>query len=65
MKKGSAILAAAKAVACGGSPSRASIEDEPSGLRGVSLAGAEFGEQNLPGVYREDDTYPTAATSRD
>lgn len=30
-------------------------------LTGVNLAGAEFGEQALPGVYGSDYTYPTAA----
>ena len=35
----------------------------PSGgyRRGVNLAGAEFGESSLPGVYGVDYTYPTAA----
>jgi len=36
----------------------------PSGTgyrRGVSLAGAEFSEQALPGTYGTDYTYPTAA----
>src|SRR5262245_45131596 len=28
---------------------------------GVNLAGAEFGEQNLPGTYGVDYTYPTNA----
>src|SRR6476620_9322522 len=26
---------------------------------GVNLAGAEFGQQNLPGTYNSDYTYPT------
>lgn len=30
-------------------------------LTGVNLAGAEFGSSNLPGVYNQDYTYPTAA----
>jgi endoglucanase len=30
-------------------------------LRGVNLAGADFGEQVLPGVYDENYTYPTHA----
>ncbi len=30
-------------------------------LRGVNLAGAEFGEHALPGVYNQHYTYPTAA----
>jgi endoglucanase len=29
-------------------------------LRGVNLAGAEFGEANLPGIYDVDYTFPTA-----
>lgn len=61
MKTSSAIVAAALAVACGSSPKPASVEQEPSSLRGVNLAGADFGEQNLPGVYDHDYTYPTHA----
>jgi endoglucanase len=30
-------------------------------LTGVNLAGADFGEGNLPGVYEEDYIYPSAA----
>jgi len=29
---------------------------------GVNLAGAEFGQSNMPGVYNTDYTYPTVAT---
>lgn len=29
--------------------------------RGVNLAGAEFGENNLPGIYGVDYTYPTSS----
>jgi endoglucanase len=31
--------------------------------RGVSLAGAEFGEKNLPGVFGKDYVYPTVAST--
>jgi endoglucanase len=34
---------------------------ETSVFRGVNLAGAEFGETNLPGTYDVDYIYPTAA----
>lgn len=30
-------------------------------LKGVNLAGAEFGEGNLPGIYNQHYTYPTTA----
>ncbi len=33
-------------------------------MRGVNLAGAEFGEDNLPGVYGRDYTYNSEATFR-
>jgi endoglucanase len=62
MKPSSAILAAALAVACGSSNKSAPIAEQPaSTLRGVNLAGAEFGETNLPGVFGNDYTYPTHA----
>lgn len=35
----------------------------PLEWRGVSLAGAEFGEKNLPGVYGNDYVYPTVAST--
>jgi len=48
-------------VACGASPERPrpSTSPEEQSLRGVNLAGADFGEGALPGVYGEDYTYPT------
>ena len=62
MKTSIAILTAALAVACSSSEAPAPIEQQaPSSLRGVNLAGADFGEQNLPGVYDKDYTYPTHA----
>lgn len=29
---------------------------------GVNLAGAEFGQTNMPGIYNTDYTYPTVST---
>ena len=41
------------------------VRAAPSALewRGVSLAGAEFGEKNLPGVFDKDYVYPTVAST--
>jgi len=36
-------------------------EDDGVALTGVNLAGADFGEGNLPGVYEQDYIYPSAA----
>eukprot|EP00727_Mastigamoeba_balamuthi_P002748 m51a1_g12470 putative endoglucanase precursor (endo- -beta-glucanase) (339) ;mRNA; f:2566-3582 len=47
-----AVVFAVAVVCCAAAPVR---------LTGVSLAGAEFGEGNLPGTYDRDYTYPTQA----
>ena len=36
---------------------------EPVWLTGVNLAGAEFGDNNLPGTYNQNYTYPTIVLS--
>ncbi|MGN0922215.1 MAG: glycoside hydrolase family 5 protein [Cellvibrio sp.] len=44
--------------------SSAAASSVSSGLayRGVNLAGADFGERNLPGIYDTDYTYPTQSS---
>ena len=50
------------AVACGGSTNGSrSYQEHSNMLRGVNLAGAEFGDEALPGVYDKNYTYPTHA----
>jgi endoglucanase len=64
MKARISIAACVIAAGCGGAPnpSGSGIKQEhPSMLRGVNLAGADFGEQALPGVFDKDYTYPTHA----
>ena len=48
-------------VACGANtePPTPDSHPEQESLRGVNLAGADFGETALPGVFDQDYTYPT------
>jgi endoglucanase len=61
MKTSTPILAVACAVACGSNANPTPVEQPSGTLHGVNLAGADFGESNLPGVYDRDYTYPTHA----
>jgi endoglucanase len=76
MGTSSALIAAAATLGCsGGSDDFASTAlgtthaaltahadcDTGVALTGVNLAGADFGEGNLPGTYEEDYIYPSAA----
>jgi endoglucanase len=61
MKTRMLIPLAALTAACAGTPEhdQTSCQSEPQSLRGVNLAGADFGEDELPGVYDQSYTYPT------
>jgi endoglucanase len=61
MRSGIVFLMAALTFACSSSQKPDSGALAPSSLRGVNLAGADFGETHLPGVYGMDYRYPTHA----